>query len=93
MQREKVGNYRFPKVNCGKRLVFAPIEGMNFATELGYLVLRPRLQQPNQTPMLWTKSTKVICVNIYDCFDKEDVMQIRQQLRDLGLTFKICLQI
>lgn len=33
--------------------------------------------------------TKVICVYTYDWADKEDVMHIRQEIRQLGITWKI----
>lgn len=43
--------------------------------------------RPN--PNATDSSTKVICVYTYDWTDQEDVMRIRQQLRDLGVTSKI----
>ena len=40
---------------------------------------------PNAT----NSSIKVICVYTYDWTDEEDVMRIRQELRQLGITRKI----
>ena len=36
-----------------------------------------------------SSENKVICVYSYDADDKEDVMRIRQALREIGVTWKI----
>ena len=40
-------------------------------------------------PNAANSNTKVICVYTYDWTDEEDVMRIRQELRQLGITRKI----
>jgi hypothetical protein len=50
-------------------------------------IAKTATSKPN--PNAASSKEKVICVYSYDADDKEDVMRIRQSLRDIGITWKI----
>lgn len=80
----------------GKWLIFVPVENLDgtwekirIATESGDLGASSKVAtaKPNQNAVM--QSQKVICVYTYDWTDRQDVMRIRDQLRQLGITWKI----
>jgi hypothetical protein len=92
----KVGNYPAATENCGKWLLFSPIAEIDAAwkviktaTENGVLGSSSKVATAKPNPNATDNDTKVICVYTYDCFDMEDVMRIREELRNLGFRSKI----
>ncbi|MFQ6114621.1 MAG: putative phosphothreonine lyase domain-containing protein [bacterium] len=92
----KKGVYPESTSNSGKWLVFVPVHKVDqlwkkikHATEEGKLGGSSKVSTARPNPNATDSSTKVICVYTYDWTDQEDVMRIRQQLRDLGVTSKI----
>ncbi len=91
----KEGKYPKPK-NSGKWLLFVPNKSIDEvwakikrATEEGLLGERSKCATAIPNPNAKNQDSKVICVYTYDWTDKEDVMKIREQLRQLGITNKI----
>ena len=94
--KRQTGIYPPTSEHGGKWLIFVPIENLDetwekirIATECGNLGASSKVAtaKPNQNAV--TNSQKVICVYTYDWTDREDVMKIRDQLRQLGITWKI----
>lgn len=79
--------------NCGKWLVFVDLESVDevwqkiaLAVYKGELGISAKVSTAMATP---PDKKRVICVYSYDYTDKDDVMRIRQKLRDLDITWKI----
>ncbi|WP_051690500.1 putative phosphothreonine lyase domain-containg protein [Acidithiobacillus thiooxidans] len=94
-RREK-GEYPRHTQNTGKWLVFVPLlqvdqvwEQIKQALENGRLGRSAKVSTARPNPNAFNPETKVICVYTYDWTDKEDVMNIREELRRLGVTSKI----
>jgi len=92
----KQGTYPSYSENGGKWLIFVPIERIDrvwsqikLATEAGRLGEQSKVATVKTNPNATNSNIKVICVYTYDWTDEEDVMQIRQELRRLGITSKI----
>jgi hypothetical protein len=92
----KSGTYPEATENCGKWLVFVPAlqidevwANIKLATEEGRLGSSAKVATARPNPNATNPDTKVICVYTYDWTDEEDVRQIRQELRQLGITSKI----
>ena len=92
----KQGTYPPHSKNGGKWLIFVPIERIDqvwstikLATEAGKLGKMSKVATTKANPNATNSSIKVICVYTYDWTDEEDVMRIRQELRQLGITRKI----
>jgi hypothetical protein len=92
----KSGTYPEATENCGKWLVFVPAlqidevwANIKLATEEGRLGSSAKVATARPNPNATDPDTKVICVYTYDWTDEEDVRQIRQELRQLGITSKI----
>lgn len=92
----QTGTYPHHSERGGKWLIFVPVENLDgtwekirIATESGDLGASSKVAtaKPNQNAV--TQSQKVICVYTYDWTDRQDVMRIRDQLRQLGITWKI----
>lgn len=92
----KQGKYPPHSENGGKWLIFAPIARIDnmwskikSATEEGRFGKLSKVATAKPNFNASDSKTKVICVYTYDWTDKEDVMRIRQDLRQLGITWKI----
>ena len=92
----KQGMYPPHSSNGGKWLIFIPVERIDqmwvkikTATEVGKLGEMSKVATAKDNPNATNSSIKVICVYSYDWTDEEDVMRIRQELRQLGITRKI----
>ncbi|MBF0571704.1 MAG: DUF1917 domain-containing protein [Candidatus Omnitrophica bacterium] len=90
------GTYPPHSKNGGKWLIFVPIERIDnawskikLATEAGKLGEESKVATAKVNPNTTNSNVKVICVYTYDWTDEEDVMRIRQELRQLGITRKI----
>lgn len=82
--------------NGGKWLIFVPVGRVDqmwfkitLATEAGRLGEMSKVATAKDNPNATNSSTKVICVYTHDWTDEVDVMRIRQELRQLGITRKI----
>lgn len=80
----------------GKWLIFVPLsrvdgfwQRIKTATQEGRLGDEAKVATAKSNPNATDHSRKVICVYTYDWKDKEDVMRIREQLRKLGVHWKI----
>ncbi len=94
--KQQSGIYPKATENSGKWLVFVPLAQIDTvwaqiksATELGHLGSSSKVSTAKQNPNATNSSNKVICVHTYDWTDKDDVMKIRQKLRQLGISSKI----
>ena len=92
----KQESYLQTSENSGKWLIFVPIAQVDniwskikSATEEGRLGHLTKVATAKTNPNASDSATKVICVYTYDWADKEDVMRIRQELRQLGIIWKI----
>ena len=92
----KQGIYPQHSSNGGKWLIFVPIERIDqvwsrikSATEAGKLGEMSKVATVKDNPNAANSSVKVICVYMYNWTDEADVMRIRQELRQLGITRKI----
>ena len=90
------GGYPQHSKNGGKWLIFVPIERVDqvwskikLATEAGRIGEMSKVATAKANPNGVNSSIKVICVYTYDWMDEADVMRIRQELRQLGITRKI----
>ncbi len=77
----------------GKWLIFVPLdelddawEKVRKATEEGLLGDCSKAATALPNPNAADPTKRVICVYTYDSDDREDVMRVRQALRDLGFT-------
>lgn len=59
------------------------------ATEEGKLGDSAKVSTAKTNPNSTDPSKNVICVYTYDWTDKEDVMRVREELRQIGITWKI----
>lgn len=82
--------------NSGKWLIFAPISQVDevwakikFATEEGKLGSSAKVATARPNPNATNPNNRVICVYTYDWTDQDDVRRIRQELRQLGIIWKI----
>jgi len=80
----------------GKWLIFVPKNQINQvwrkikkSVEIGELGRRAKVSTSRPSPNAQDPNKHVICVYTYDSEDVEDVMRIRQRLRELGITNKI----
>lgn len=92
----KQGTYPLHSENGGKWLIFVPIgrvdnvwSKIKLATEAGRLGEMSKVATTKDNSNAANANIKVICVYTYDWMDEEDVMRIRQELRQLGITRKI----
>ncbi len=90
------GKYPDRLKNSGKWLVFVPLANLDdlwakikTATEKGLLGNHAKTATTKPNPNASDPNTKVICVYTYDWQDEADVMRIRDELRRLGVTWKI----
>ena len=89
------GNYPPSTLNSGKWLVFVPPRDVDEvwtklkkATEEGRLGGSSKVATAKPNPNA-TSENHVICIYTYDWTDTADVMRIRDELRNLGITAKI----
>lgn len=94
--KRKQGKYPPHSENGGKWLIFIPIERIDnvwfkikSATEAGKLGELSKVATAKLNPNAANSNTKAACVYTYDWTDEEDVMRIRQELCQLGITRKI----
>lgn len=92
----KTGVYPTATERSGKWLIFVPLpnidavwERVRAATEAGKLGDSAKTATAMQNPNAVDQTKKVICVYTYDWQDKEDVMRIRAELRNIGISWKI----
>ena len=92
----KEGAYPEDTHNSGKWLIFVSLDQLEVlwakikhSTEEGKLGSSSKVATAKQNPNAADSSKKVICVYTYDWTDKQDVMRIRLELRELGVTLKI----
>jgi len=92
----KKDHYPRPTENNGKWLIFVDITNIDEvwmkiknATEEGKLGLASKVATAKHDPSGKEYKEKVICVYTYDWTDEKDVMRIREELRNLGITHKI----
>lgn len=83
--------------NGGKWLIFGSVEktdenwkAIKLATEQGLLGKMSKAATEKYNPKAKNHSfERVICVNTYEANDKENIMKIRQELRNLGFIKKL----
>jgi len=92
----QTGTYPQHTANGGKWLIFVDVtevdrlwETIKCATEEGKLGSAAKVSTAKPNPNAKDPNQKVICVYTYNWTDEEDVMRIRQALRELGITQKI----
>lgn len=92
----KIGDYPMDTENSGKWLVFVKLSDLDEtwlkikqAVEEGKLGCCAKSATALYNPSATDEMSKVICVYTYDWTDVEDVMRIREELRKLGITWKI----
>ncbi|MEM2469116.1 MAG: DUF1917 domain-containing protein [Candidatus Jordarchaeales archaeon] len=91
----KKGKYPEATKRSGKWLIFVPPEKVDElwervrrAVEEGRLGDVAKVSTAKPRPSA-TDRSRVICVYTYDWTDRDDVMRIREELRKLGVTWKI----
>jgi hypothetical protein len=94
--KRKKGKYPINTENCGKWLIFVDVrnidemwEKIKIATENGLLGNASKVATAKENPYTMNSNKRVICVYTYDYTDKEDVMRIRESLREIGIKSKI----
>lgn len=92
----KLGQYPSPTKNSGKWLIFEDVkmidkvwENIKMAREEGKLGEIVKVATAKANPNAIDPDSKVICIYTYDYADKDDVMRIREELRDIGIIKKI----
>ena len=92
----EVGNYHGHTIRGGKWLIFTPIkfldqdwETIKVAINEGELGFSAKVSTRRINPRSRDPNTGVICVYTYDSEDVEDVMTIRESLRNLGFTRRL----
>ena len=80
----------------GKWLLFVPFQKIDETWKLiseetlaGRLGIASKAATAKRNPLAKTPWMKVICVYTYDSSDVEDVMRVRQRLRELGFMKKL----
>ena len=80
----------------GKWLLFVPVaqidevwDKIRVATEHGLLGGSSKVATAKPSPNAKNAAVRVICVYTYDWTDRDDVMRVREQLRELGFRSKI----
>jgi len=86
------GEYPKTTINSGKWLIFVNIDNIDIvwgkiksATEKGRLGDISKVATVKPNPNATKNNLKVICVYTYDYTDKDDVLRIRKELRDIGI--------
>lgn len=94
--KRKIGNYPESTIHSGKWLVFISPERLDVtwrkirdATEDGKLGDESKTATSKPNLLAGKSKQKVICVYTYDWTDEEDVKRIREELRRLGIVWKI----
>lgn len=89
------GKYPDSTENCGKWLIFVSPKEINELWQKVKLALKngkfgdsAKVSTAKPNPNANSKD-HVICVYTYDWTDKEDVMRIRNELRNIGVDWKI----
>lgn len=92
----KTGNYPEPTIHSGKWLIFVSPERIDViwrkiknTTENGKLGNESKTATAKPNSLAGKSKQKVICVYTYDWTDEEDVRRIREELRKLGIVWKI----
>ncbi len=92
----KVGDYPRSTLRSGKWLVFINVKEIDIvwkkikiATEKGLLGNETKVATAVNNPYAKNQDEKVICIKTYNIDDIDDVMRIRQELRNLGIEKKI----
>ncbi len=92
----KKGIYPKPTHRSGKWLIFVKKENVDEiwekikkAVEEGKLGDSAKVSTARRSPLSLNSNNHVICVYTYDYKDEEDVKRIREELRKLGITWKI----
>jgi hypothetical protein len=91
----QIGDYPAATENSGKWLVFVPLSqidevwaNIKLATEEGRLGSSAKVATARANPTA-ADDKKVVCVYTYDWTDEGDVKRLREELRELGITWKI----
>ena len=94
--RRQAGAYPEDTENSGKWMAFVPVEEVDTwwatikrAVEEGKLGAVAKVATARANPLAINKTERVIIVYTYDGYDKEDVMRVREMLRQLGVTWPI----
>lgn len=94
-QRKK-GKYPAATPRGGKWLIFVRDENVDevwamikSATEAGKLGDSSKVATAKPNRLAENPHTRVICVYTYDWTDEKDVRRVREELRNLGITWKI----
>lgn len=94
--QNKAIQYPEPTEGSGKWLIFSPNDEIDEswvkvkeATEKGLLGGESKVATSKLNPNATSSKNKVICVYTYDWKDEEDVMRVREELRELGFSQKI----
>lgn len=94
--RRLSGEYPKSSKNCGKWLIHEHVDKIDdvwrkirLATEAGLLGGAAKVATARSSPNATNDKVKVICVYSYDYTDKDDVMRIRGELRNIGIERKI----
>jgi hypothetical protein len=92
----KRGDYPKANANSGKWLIFARISRIDdlwtrikLATENGRLGDLAKVATAKPNPIAANSRMTVICVYTYDWTDEADVRRVREELRALGVTYRI----
>src|SRR3989344_3916595 len=92
----KVGKYPESTASSGKWLIFVNPERLDtvwrkikYATENGKLGYESKTATAKPNPLAGKSKQKVICVYTYDWTDKQDVKRIRNELKKLGIVWRI----
>lgn len=92
----KAGTYPPATEQSGKWLIFSSVKQVDQtwatikeATEAGKLGDSAKVATMYPNPLNKDPSRRVICVYTYDWTDEADVRRVRQQLRELGFTWKL----
>ena len=94
--KRKIGKYPSHTEKGGKWLIFVETKNIDgvwgkikLATENGLLGEESKVATAKENTNAAESNKKVICVYTYDYTDKEDVMRIREALRNIGIKNKI----
>ena len=94
--KRKIGGYPKVTTRSGKWLIFVNTERpdtiwrkIKYATENGKLGYESKTATAKPNSLAGKSRQKVVCVYTYDWTDEEDVKRIREELRKLGIVWKI----